>query len=108
MIRRLPGSALHQLFADDPFIRWDLARPHASDIWVHGDAVAFQRHSHSRHIHGISVLGGDDVPQVLDAVLNDLPRQVNGIAVERKYLPLLETRLGDGGHSPPKPAYAQG
>ena len=94
MIRRLPGSALHQLFADDPFIRWDLARPHASDIWVHGDAVAFQRHSHSRHIHGISVLGGDDVPQVLDAVLNDLPRQVNGIAVERKYLPLLETRLG--------------
>lgn len=94
MIRRLPGSALHTLFPDDPFIRWDLARPHRSDIWAHGDAVGFQRHSHSRHIHGVSLIGNDDVPSLLDAVLADLPPEVNGLGVERRFLPLLEDRLG--------------
>ncbi|MFC6707380.1 GNAT family N-acetyltransferase [Flexivirga alba] len=94
MIRRLPGSALHTLFPADPFVRWDLARPHLSGIWVHGDAVAFQRHSHSRHIHGVSVLGDADVPELLDAVLADLPPEINGLAVERHFLPLLEDRLG--------------
>ncbi len=92
--RRLPGTALHDLFPDDPFLRWDLARPHSSGIWVHGDAVAFQRHSHSRHIHGISVLGGHDVPYLLDAVLAELPSEVNGLAVERHFLPALQDRLG--------------
>ncbi|MGN6414331.1 GNAT family N-acetyltransferase [Flexivirga sp.] len=94
MIRRLPGDALHELFPEDPFLRWDLAHPHTSDIWVHGDAVAFQRHSHSRHIHGISVLGGQDVPALLDAVLEELPPDVNGLAVERQFLALVQQRLG--------------
>lgn len=82
------------MFPDDPFIRWDLANPHGSDIWVLGDAVAFERSSHTRHIHGISVLGGADVPELLDGVLAELPPQVNGVAVERQHLPLLEERLG--------------
>jgi ribosomal protein S18 acetylase RimI-like enzyme len=93
-IHRLTGDALHTLFPDDPFIRWDLARPHDTDIWVMGDAVAFERESHARHIRGVSILGGDDVPQLLDAVLADLPARVNGVAVERQHLPLLESRLG--------------
>lgn len=94
LTRCLPGSALHESFPDDPFLRWDLAHPHRSDIWVHGNAVGFQRHSHSRHIHGISLLGGDDVPRVLDAVLAHLPAEVNGLAVERHFLPVLQDRLG--------------
>lgn len=94
MTRYLPGSELHELFPDDPFLRWDLARPHLSNIWTYGDAVAFQRHSHSRHIHGVSLLGGDDVPQLLDAVLADLPPEINGLAVERRFLPVLHDRLG--------------
>lgn len=68
---------------------------------MRGDAVAFQRHSHSRHIHGVSLLGGDDVPRLLDVVLADLPPEVNGLAVERHFLPVLQDRLGtrlrDGG-----------
>ncbi len=94
MIRRLPGDELHELFAHDPFIRWDIARPHTSQIWVVGDAVALQRHSHSRRIHGISLLGRDDVPELLDVVLADLPPEINGLSVERQFLPLLEERLG--------------
>lgn len=93
-MRCLPGGTLHELFPDDPFLRWDIAHPHRSDIWVYGDAVGFQRHSHSRHIHGISLLGGEDVPHLLDAVLADLPAEVNGLAVERRFLPALQDRLG--------------
>jgi len=94
MIRCLPGSALHELYPDDPFLRWDIAHPHRSDIWAYGDAVAFQRHSHSRHIHGISLLGGQDVPDLLDAVLAGLPPEVNGLSIERRFLPVLQERLG--------------
>lgn len=101
LIRRLPGEELHRLFPGDPFLRWDVARPHATDIWVRGDAVAFQRHSHSGHIHGVSLLGDHDVPELLDTVLGDLPPYINGVSVERRFLPLLEERLGtrlaDGG-----------
>ncbi|HWC22041.1 MAG TPA: GNAT family N-acetyltransferase [Flexivirga sp.] len=94
ILRCLPGSALHELFPDDPFLRWDLARPHLSDIWVYGDSVGFQRHSHSRHIHGLSLIGRDNVPQLLDAVLADLPPEINGLALERRFLPVLQDRLG--------------
>ncbi|MBB2891275.1 GNAT family N-acetyltransferase [Flexivirga oryzae] len=95
-IRRLPGSALHELFPDDPFLRWDVARPHRTTVWVNGAAVAFQRRSHSRHIHGVSLLGAaHDLPALLDAVLEQLPPQVNAVSLERPYLPLLADRLGD-------------
>lgn len=94
MLRRLPGSALHQRFDADPFVRWDLARPHGSDIWALGDAIGFQRFSHTRAFHGVSLLGGKDVPMLLDAVLDDLPSTIGGISVERKHLALLQARLG--------------
>ncbi|WP_158607714.1 GNAT family N-acetyltransferase [Flexivirga caeni] len=93
--RRLPGSALHRLFADDPFVRWDVARPHETRIWVCGDSVAFQRHSHSRRFHGISVLGAAQLPRLLDAVLAELPPAINGVSIERGFLQLLQERLGD-------------
>lgn len=95
MTRHLPGDALHELFADDPFVRWDVTRPHDTTIWVRGDAVGFQRHSHSRHIHGISLLGDADVPELLDAVLAELPPYINGVSVERRFLPQLEECLGE-------------
>ena len=96
VIRRLPGSALHELFPDDPFLRWDVAQPHRTPVWVNGSAVAFQRRSHSRHIHGVSLLGAArDLPALLDAVLEQLPPEVNAVSVERPHLPLLVDRLGD-------------
>lgn len=95
-IRSLPGSALHKLFPDDPFLRWDVARPHRTQVWVNGAAVAFRRRSHSRHIHGVSLLGAaGDLPALLDAVLRQLPPEVNALSLERPFLPLLEDRLGD-------------
>lgn len=87
---------MHQLFPEDPFLRWDVARPHLTPVWAGGGAIAFQRQSHTRAVRGISLFGRDgDVPALLDAVLADLPVTVNGMSVERRFLPLLEDRLGD-------------
>ncbi|WP_170226394.1 GNAT family N-acetyltransferase [Rudaeicoccus suwonensis] len=95
-VRTLEGLELHRAWGDDPFVRWDIAQPHTSPIRVYGDAVAFERTSHSRHLRSLTMFGPPaDVAVLLRAVATHLQPEVNGISIERVNLPLLHEHFGE-------------
>ncbi len=77
-------------------MRWDLPRPHAGDIWTAGDAVAFERLSHSRKIRSLTVIGSDEpVRALLDFAAAALPATVNAVSVEQSQAGMLTEVFGD-------------